>query len=181
MKNSPFNKLRMCVFPKDYSYNKNEPVYYPFEGSLEKGWDYTRFNPEFFRHLEKRIMDLGELGIEADLILFHCYDRWGYSNMDEDSNIRYLTYLVRRLSAYRNIWWSLANEFDFVQSKTMGDWDRLFKIVQQNDPFQHLRSIHNGRTFYDHGKPWVTHCSIQSSQLDKVYEWSIPVMIFNEL
>lgn len=171
LKNSPFNKLRMCVFPKDYSYNKNEPVYYPFEGSLEKGWDYTRFNPEFFRHLEKRIMDLGELGIEADLILFHCYDRWGYSNMDEDSNIRYLTYLVRRLSAYRNIWWSLANEFDFVQSKTMGDWDRFFKIVQQNDPFQHLRSIHNGRTFYDHGKPWVTHCSIQSSQLDKVYEW----------
>lgn len=24
---APFNKLRMCVFPKDYVYNKNEPVY----------------------------------------------------------------------------------------------------------------------------------------------------------
>ncbi len=27
---APFNKMRMCIFPKDYSYNKNEPVYYPF-------------------------------------------------------------------------------------------------------------------------------------------------------
>ena len=23
--NAPFNKLRMCIFPKDYVYNKNEP------------------------------------------------------------------------------------------------------------------------------------------------------------
>ena len=28
---APFNKMRMCVFPKDYDYNKNEPEYYPFE------------------------------------------------------------------------------------------------------------------------------------------------------
>ncbi|HYW96327.1 MAG TPA: DUF5060 domain-containing protein, partial [Bacteroidales bacterium] len=27
---APFNKLRMCIFPKSYSYNENEPVYYPF-------------------------------------------------------------------------------------------------------------------------------------------------------
>ena len=25
--NAPFNKMRMCIFPKDYVYNKNEPVY----------------------------------------------------------------------------------------------------------------------------------------------------------
>ena len=45
--NAPFNKLRMCIFPKDYAYNKNEPVYYPFEGTPLKDWDFTRFNPEF--------------------------------------------------------------------------------------------------------------------------------------
>jgi len=42
---SPFNKLRMCVFPKDYLYNKNEPVYYPFERSETGEFDFTRFNP----------------------------------------------------------------------------------------------------------------------------------------
>ncbi|MBN1996245.1 DUF5060 domain-containing protein, partial [candidate division KSB1 bacterium] len=30
LKFSPFNKMRMCVFPKDYVYNKNEPPFYPF-------------------------------------------------------------------------------------------------------------------------------------------------------
>ena len=41
-------------------------------------WDFTRFNPAFFRHLEQRIGHLRDLGIEADLILFHPYDRWGF-------------------------------------------------------------------------------------------------------
>ena len=31
LKDAPFNKIRMCVFPKHYDYNHNEPPYYPFE------------------------------------------------------------------------------------------------------------------------------------------------------
>jgi hypothetical protein len=37
LKDAPFNKMRMCVFPKSYSYNKNEPEFYPFEGKPLKG------------------------------------------------------------------------------------------------------------------------------------------------
>jgi len=36
-------------------------------------------------------------------------------------------------------------------------------IVQEHDPYQHLRSIHNCFTFYEHAKPWVTHQSIQTT------------------
>ena len=36
-------------------------------------------------------------GIEADLILFHPYDRWGYSNMGAENDDRYLRYVVARL------------------------------------------------------------------------------------
>jgi hypothetical protein len=43
--------------------------------------------------------------------------------------------------------------------------------VQACDPYDHLRSVHNCRPFYDHGKPWVTHCSIQHKDLQKVPEW----------
>jgi len=161
LKNSPFNKIRMCVFPKHYSYNRNEPEYYPFEGTLENGWDYTRFNPAFWHHLEKRIADLRDLNIEADLILFHPYDRWGFKEMDAETDDRYLKYTVARLAAYRNIWWSFANEYDLMKAKTEQDWDRFFRIVQTHDPVQHLRGIHNCRQFYDHNKPWVTHSSIQ--------------------
>ena len=48
LRNGPFNKMRMCVFPKSHQFNANEPVYYPYEGSPEEGWDITRFNPNFF-------------------------------------------------------------------------------------------------------------------------------------
>lgn len=168
---SPFNKLRMCVFPKHYDYNHNEPPLYPFEGSRETGWDFTRFNPAFFRHLERRVADLDALGIEADVILLHPYDNWGFGTLGAANDERYLRYVVTRLCAYKNVWWSLANEFDFMKDRDMTDWDRYFKIVQESDPCQHLRSVHNGRIFYDHRKPWVTHCSIQHSDLARVNEW----------
>jgi len=171
LKNAPFNKMRMCVFPKSYAYNKNEPEFYPFEGKPLKDWDYSRFNPEFFRHFEKRVGDLRDLGIEADIILFHPYDRWGYSKMDARTDDRYLRYIVARLAAYRNVWWSFANEYDLMKSKTMADWDRFFQIVQKYDPYQNMRGIHNCRGFYDHNKPWVTHASIQSSDLARGSQW----------
>lgn len=172
LKNSPFNKMRMCVFPKHYDYNHNEPGMYPFIGSLETGWDYTRFNPEFFRHLEGRIHDLLQLGIEADLILFHPYDRWGFSNMGQETDERYLRYITARLSAYRNIWWSFANEYDLMVEKTTADWELYAKIVVEGDPSQHLRSIHNCKEFYNHSKPWITHCSIQRQDIYKSAEFT---------
>ena len=161
LKKSPFNKLRMCVFPKHYEFNHNEPEYYPFEGSPERGWDFSRFNVEFFRHMEVRIKDLQDLGIEADMILFHPYDRWGFSTMDGEFDDRYLKYVIARFSAFRNVWWSLANEYDIMRSKTLLDWERFARIIVENDPYGHLRSIHNCRVMYDFTKPWVTHCSIQ--------------------
>ncbi|HUV67075.1 MAG TPA: DUF5060 domain-containing protein [Sedimentisphaerales bacterium] len=171
LKDAPFNKMRMCVFPKSYSYNKNEPEFYPFEGTPLTDWDYNRFNPEFFRHFERRVGDLRDLGIEADLILFHPYDRWGYAKMNAETDDRYLRYVVARLAAYRNVWWSFANEYDLMKSKTMADWDRFFQIVQKHDPYNRMRGIHNCRGFYDHTQPWVTHASIQSSDLAKGREW----------
>ena len=162
---APFNKMRMCIFPKDYSYNKNEPVYYPFEGKPLKDWDFTRFNPEFWRHFEQRVQDLLDLGIEADIILFHTYDRWDFENMDAESDDRYIRYAVARLAAYRNVWWSLANEYDFMPAKEESDWDRFFQIIRDHDPYQRLRGIHNCRRWYDHNKPWVTHTSIQTSNM----------------
>jgi hypothetical protein len=171
LKDAPFNKMRMCVFPKSYTYNKNEPEFYPFEGRPLKDWEYSRFNPEFFRHFEQRVGDLRDLGIEADLILFHPYDRWGYKDMDAETDDRYLRYVVARLASYRNVWWSFANEFDLMKSKTMADWDRFFQIVRKYDPYDHMRGIHNCRGFYDHTKPWVTHASIQSSDLARARQW----------
>lgn len=163
---APFNKMRMCVFPKSYAYNQNEPKYYPFEG--KSGNDFTRLNPACFRHLEQRIGDLQRLGIEADLILFHPYDRWGYQDMGAEADDRYLRYVIARLASYRNVWWSMANEYNFMKKKTLTDWERLAGIVKSADPYGRLVSIHNGGeldAMYDHRKPWVSHVSLQSSEV----------------
>ncbi|HVW19647.1 MAG TPA: DUF5060 domain-containing protein [Opitutaceae bacterium] len=161
---APFNKIRFCVFPKWYEHNRSEPIFYPYEGTPPNHWDFTRFNPAFFRHFEKRIQQLGALGIEADIILFHPYDQghWGFDRMGAKNDDFYLHYVVARFSAYRNVWWSMANEYDFVRNKTESDWDRFFQIVQADDPYHHLRSIHNGGMIYDNRHPWVTHSSIQN-------------------
>jgi hypothetical protein len=110
LRTSPFTKLRMCLFPKAYLFNTNEPAIFPFPKNEEGEFDTTRFDPEYFHLLERRIRELGAMGVEADLILFHAYDRWGFSDLGPVADDRYVRYVVRRLSAFRNVWWSLANE-----------------------------------------------------------------------
>jgi hypothetical protein len=171
LKHAPFNKLRMCVFPKFYAYNRGEPTLYPFAETSPRIWDFSRFNPAFFRHLEHRVGQLRDTGIEADLILLHPYDKghWGFDRMAPAEDDRYLRYLVARLAAYRNVWWSLANEWDFLKEKRESDWDRMFRVVQGADPYGHLRSIHNGTLLYNHTLPWVTHASIQNGSAVEEY------------
>ena len=160
---SPFNKLRMCVFPKRYTWNTNEPAMYPFEGQ-PRNFDTARFNPEFFQHFERRILDLQKLGIEADLILLHPYDdgAWGFDRMTAVEDDRYLRYVVARLAAYRNVWWSLANEYDFMKFKIEDDWERIGQLVSGSDPFHRLLGIHNGKIIFNQTRPWITHASIQN-------------------
>lgn len=160
---SPFNKARMLITQQPESYQRTfAPPRWPFAGKPPHDWDFTRFNPDFWRHYEQRLGQLRDLGIEADLILFNPYGKWGFETMDAASDERYLRYVVARFAAYRNVWWSMANEYDFLRTKTMADWDRYFQIVQAADPYNHLRSIHNGSLLYDNSKPWVTHASIQN-------------------
>ncbi|MFT4305979.1 MAG: DUF5605 domain-containing protein [Microbacterium sp.] len=182
---APFTKIRMCVFPKSYLYNQNEPADFPFPGSLERGFDLERFDAAHFRRLEERIRRLGDLGIQADLILFHAYDRWGFADLGPAVDDRYLRYVVRRLSGFANVWWSMANEYDLLWSKEESDWERLAAIVGEEDAFGHLTSIHNCRPFYDYSKPWITHVSVQRVDVYRTAEntdewrerWGKPVVI----
>ncbi|HYI78398.1 MAG TPA: DUF5060 domain-containing protein [Chryseolinea sp.] len=170
LSNGYFNKIRMCIFPKDYDWNKNEPLLYPFEGKPLTEWDYTKFNPAYFQNIEKRIAQLDSLGIEADLIVFHPYDRWGFKKMDRKTDDFYINYIIARFAAYKNVWWSMANEYDFMQEKKMDDWNHFIELFAENDPYNHLRGIHNGATWYDHTNPLITHASIQNEETYKAKE-----------
>lgn len=169
---APFNKIRMCVFPKFYDFNTADPVMFAYEGSMAHGFDYTRFNEPFFANLDRRIAQLAELGIEADIILLHPYDKpeWGFSRMSKADDERYLAYMARRYGAYRNVWWSLANEYDLMPWKGRGDWHDYAHVIMANDAFGHLRSVHNCVTLYDWGEDWVTHCSYQRVDVTRTTE-----------
>ena len=189
LKNASFNKLRMCVFPKDYNLVKEEPEIYPFvisgtekrkDGTIKKVWDLNNFNPDFFKGLEKQIEDLDALGIETDLILFHPYDkgRWGFDSLPMDVNLRYIKYIVARLASFHNVWWSVANEWDLVKYKTHDDWITLSKAVSEADPYHHLESIHGSTAKYiEYWLPWYTHVSIQDE--GPVLHWGAAVILRN--
>lgn len=172
---APFNKIRMCLFPKSYIYgNQSEPWRYPYkrQGDLN---DFTQPDYLFFQNFDQRIKQLLDMEIQADVILFHPYDIWGYCKMGPEFNKRYVSYMIARISAYRNVWWSLANEWDVPEIKNTIDWEGIGILLQTTDPHQRLRGIHNWYGsedhFYDHSKTWITHVSAQTSQFYNAIKW----------
>lgn len=201
-----FNKIRFSPFPKHYLYNVNEPLLYPYTGGKKDpayiatadltamfmgampdayDFDYTCPNPAFFRDFETRVGQLEDLGIEADIILFHPYDRWGFSRMPQSANLLYLRYIIARLASYTNVWWSMANEWDLVRHRSVEEWEELARTVEACDPYGHLRSIHNCMTVYDQTSSWITHVSWQRIDVYSHVEltakmrddWQKPVVI----
>ncbi|MBR6664490.1 MAG: DUF5060 domain-containing protein [Lachnospiraceae bacterium] len=184
-----FNKIRFCMFPKHYDYNYEDPITFPYVGTpcdnsrlnrstmfeymedkSSNHWDFKVFNPEHFKRFDKRIEQLMERNIQADLILFHPYDRWGFDGMGAEYDDFYVSYVVARYGAYRNIWWSLANEYDYVKTKTIEDWDRIGELIHKEDPYKRMCSVHNGPAFYDFSREWITHCSCQGTDRYKATE-----------
>jgi hypothetical protein len=171
-----FNKIRMLVFPKYYKGGVNDvdisydPPVFPFAGQPNQ-FDFQTLLPEYFQNFEARVEDLLRLGIEADVILFHPYDCWGIDRgMQQDNDLLYVKYLIARLSAYRNVWWSLANEYDIMETSEgkfcvgmdRKDWDLIGAYIKTNDPHQHPISNHNiplGEIYPD--RDWLTHVSYQ--------------------
>lgn len=167
---APFNKIRMCVFPKDYEFNKNEPPYYPFQRAADGSWDTARPSYPFWDALDRHIVQLSQMGIQVDLILFHPYDRWGFDGMGLVKDKTYLDYLLRRLAAYPNLWWSLANEYELT-NRSMEDWYKIEAFIAERDPYGHLLSCHNIFNVWDASRPRTTHASIQSKDLSMLSTW----------
>ena len=180
LKKSPFNKVRMGIFPKSMPFNENDPEYFPFRKDSLGEWDVFQLDYHFWDNLERRIEALQQLGIEADLILFHPYDRWGFKYLTHEQSLQYLEYVIARFSAYSNIWWSLANEYEMLYIKTMDEWNEYGEKIKQIDPYNHLLSIHNIIRVFPK-KDWMTHCSIQSTNIHNVLNWrkeyNLPIVI----
>ena len=170
LRGSPFNKVRMCVFPKRYVYNSDEPELHAFKRRDDGSLDFDHLEPAFFQHFEARVAELRSLDIEADVILFHPYDVWGYQGMTAEQDERYVRHVVARLGAFCNVWWSVANEWDLMD-KAEERWHRLVSLIADADPYGHLVSIHHAERMFDHTHPGITHVSLQSWDVKRTREW----------
>ena len=182
LRKAPFNKVRFCVFPKHYDFNHNEPESYPFEKTDGK-WDVHKPVAAYWEALEARIREMDAMGIQGDLILFHPYDRWGFSRFSMEDSFVYLDYLLRRLSAMPNLWWSLANEYDLMPNYKWENWEEFAGFVAEHDPYGHCLSNHNCMAYWDFTQKEITHCCIQDVNVNEVPElwerYSKPV-VFDE-
>lgn len=182
LKKSPFNKVRMCVFPKHYQYNNNEPRFYPFEKREDGSWNPEKPVKEYWDNLEQVIRRLDDLEIQADLVLFHSYDNWGFATMPQKDNLKYLEYCLQRLGNLDNVWWSLANEYDLLLSEiSMEEWYEIEEFVASHNPKGHLISNHNCFKTWDMGRPNITHGSYQIKNLcyvaDRIDKYKKPICI----
>lgn len=181
-----FNKLRMGFFPKHLKAQRltevtidiaQDPPDLPFEGQPGK-LDFTRFNVSYFQRFEEDVTALLGKGIEADIILYHFYDfgKWGINpGMSDQDDVLFVQYIAARLSAFRNIWWCLANEYDLLLTpisendhtvdclSDLKNWDLIGKTLRRADPYQHLRSIHNFTVGNVPNYDWLTHIIFQNA------------------
>ena len=192
--NKIFNKIRFSIFPLYQEWSFSEPLYYPYIGKPPNNWgNFDKFNVTFWKHLDYILLQLKEIGIIADVIIFRPYDygHWGFDCMGcpypyyntcnaNDYNITndlfYLKYLISRISSYRNVWWSMSNEYDVTKCKNSyygtnmvnyTIWDKYFEYLISIDPYKNPekeKSMHQGQIMYNYSQSWVTHFSIQGYQ-----------------
>lgn len=177
---APFNKIRMCVFPKHYDFNHNEPPCFAFQRAADGHWDVHHPDYSFWDRLESHIRRLDAMGIQCDLILMHPYDRWGFADLSPDEVSVYLNYAVRRLAAFPNLWWSLANEYDLMKY-THAEWVRYAAQIGREDPYHHLLSNHHMIHSWDFSNPDTTHICIQTADVSHVssyvHRYQKPLMV----
>jgi hypothetical protein len=64
----------------------------------------------------------------------------------------------------------VSNEYEYLRIPE-SDWEKMFLLIKEKDPYQHLRSIHNGEHWYDVSKPYITHLSVQGTDFFHIQEW----------
>ena len=67
LEKAPFNKIRLCLFPKHCDYNNNDPEFYPFQKDQDGKWDVNRPDLRFWKRFEEILEQISGMGIQTDL------------------------------------------------------------------------------------------------------------------
>jgi len=147
-----FNFVRMSVGHSAARASAEPADYWAFGGTPAEP-DLDRFNPAFFRGLDKLLRQMQAEGMNAELLLINLYRRpftdpqlW-----TPERERLWLRYLMARYSAFPNIFlWTIANEYEtHPDGKYRLDvpddpaWAKATaRFIKQHDPYRHPVTVH---------------------------------------
>jgi len=127
---------------------------WPWQGSPQKP-DFTRFNLEYFRTVDRVMRLAQDLGIGFEMIM----EAWGFEYPFNRRDVflpeyeeLWIRYLIARYDAFRSVYiWTLMNEYEYYPN---GDWRynpvadlwaiRVGRYVKRIAPHGHPVAVHNG-------------------------------------
>lgn len=134
------------------------------ESAEDPGYDVTRFNTSFFRHLDAILLHARALSIQCSLIFFvdgfrpGC-DPFGPSGAGSERERLYYRYVASRFAAFSNVMWDLINEWHIVRTKAWVEQTGAF--LRDRDPYSHLLSVHGYETFPFRTAGWADYAMHQ--------------------
>lgn len=146
-----FNFVRMEV-GHSQARAQADPAYWAWGGDPQHP-DLDRLNPDFFRKLDSLLLQMRDLGMNAELILLNFY-RLPFTDTRQWTPERerlWLRYLLARYAAFDNIFmWTISNEYEthpdgVYHLDTVKDvnWVRqTARFIKANDPYLHLTTVH---------------------------------------
>jgi len=136
-------------------------------------YDFTRFNVDHWRRVDRAVGRMRERGLVATCIvtiekqnLPQEYGRW------TEHELRLYRYAVARLAAFDNVWWDLGNEHNEFRDVAWGN--RMGALVKEADPFGRLASAHAYAEFAYGDSPWADFIITQQYGTEQqVHDWAL--------
>jgi hypothetical protein len=130
--------------PDDYG----PPPLYAWGGTNEEP-DHSRLDLDYWQHYDRVIEAMHRRGIVAHIMIKVYNKRVRWPTLRSVQDDLYFRWLIARYAAYPNVIWDYSKEAHLQKDL---DYKRFrLGFLQQHDPYQRLRTIHDDTANYDAG------------------------------
>jgi hypothetical protein len=149
------NGGNFTTYPTPWPAQQADDMYHP-------GFDYTRFNLEYWRKFEHALRFARDRDMIISLVL-DMNDNKVHPPAASEDEYRFIRYAIARFGAYSNITWDLGDDLERYRSD---EWTHeTGTLIKKWDPYKHLATSHPvDNVHQDRTSDWFDFTSFQ--------EWS---------
>jgi len=147
------------VFPTDKFRFVLNPWDAQIPDSVERpGFDVKRFNISHWQKIERMLRHARDSDMIISIIFYvdgarPGVDPFGKKRMGQEDEQRYYRYAVARLAAFSNVMWDVTNEYHLFRNEAWAN--KMGALIKQQDPYDHLMSVHGHGQFPFRTSPWA--------------------------